>query len=393
MNAGFLHDRPNDEPVAAIRPADRYVPPGVLSRFTLPTDLNLLNLLALSTLFLLTACERQTSVPASTSPPPPVSVRLTTVKKGDATRSITLPATVQPYQQATLYAKVTGYLKTVNVDKGDAVSAGALLAEIEVPELVADRSRYQAEAEIAALDYRRAGEAQKKAPDLVVAQSVDEARSKSDIAKANLERTDTLLSFTKITAPFAGVITRRLVDAGAFIPAATSSSAAQNAGLFTIMDFTKVRVQVPIPETDTPFIRTGLPVKVGVEELKEGPFDGSVTRFSYALDDATRTMLAEIELGNPKGDLRPGMYANARIIVERKPDSLVIPAEALFVEKTRNSVFTVTDNKAKRITVKTGFNDAGSVEILSGVNLNDQIILLGKQSLADGQPVTITEGK
>jgi RND family efflux transporter MFP subunit len=222
---------------------------------------------------------------------------------------------------------------------------------------------------------------------------VDEARSKSDIAKANLERTDTLLSFTKITAPFAGVITRRLVDAGAFIPAATSSSAAQNAGLFTIMDFTKVRVQVPIPETDTPFIRTGLPVKVGVEELKEGPFDGSVTRFSYALDDATRTMLAEIELGNPKGDLRPGMYANARIIVERKPDSLVIPAEALFVEKTRNSVFTVTDNKAKRITVKTGFNDAGSVEILSGVNLNDQIILLGKQSLADGQPVTITEGK
>jgi membrane fusion protein (multidrug efflux system) len=87
------------------------------------------------------------------------------------------------------------------------------------------------------------------------------------------------------------------------------------------------------------------------------------------------------------------MYANARIIVERKPDSLVIPAEALFVEKTRNSVFTVTDNKAKRITVKTGFNDAGSVEILSGVNLNDQIILLGKQSLADGQPVTITEGK
>src|SRR6185369_1690149 len=118
--------------------------------------------------------------------PPPVAVRLTSVKKGDATRSVTLPADIQPYQQATLYAKVTGYIKTVNIDKGDSVNAGAVLAEIEVPELLADRARYKAEAEIAALDYRRAEDAQKKAPDLVVAQSVDEARSKSDIAKANL---------------------------------------------------------------------------------------------------------------------------------------------------------------------------------------------------------------
>src|SRR3954469_24168181 len=118
-------------------------------------------------------CDRQTPTPASTPAPPPVAVRLTTVKKGDATRSGTLPADIQPYQQATLYAKVTGYIKTVNVDKGDTVSPGAVLAEIEVPELLADRARYKAEAEIAALDFRRAEEAQKKAPDLVVAQSVD----------------------------------------------------------------------------------------------------------------------------------------------------------------------------------------------------------------------------
>jgi membrane fusion protein (multidrug efflux system) len=352
----------------------------------------LTHLTPLALLTLLTACDHppaaQVPVPAS-----PISVRLTAAKKGDATRSITLPANVLPYQQATLYAKVTGYIKSVNVDKGDAVTAGTLLADIEVPELLADRARFQAEAEFAALDYRRAGDAQKKAPDLVVPQTVDEARSKSDIAKANLEHTETLLSFTKITAPFSGVITKRLIDPGAFIPAATSSSAAQNAGLFTVMDFSKVRVQAAVPETEVPFIKTGLPVKVAVEELKGGPFEGTITRYAHALDEATKTMLAEIELPNPKGDLRPGMYASVRIIVERKPDSLILPAEALFVEKTRNSVFTIADNKAKRLTVKTGFNDGGWVEILEGLALDQRVILLGKQVLADGQPVTITEGK
>jgi membrane fusion protein (multidrug efflux system) len=130
-----------------------------------------------------------------------------------------------------------------------------------------------------------------------------------------------------------------------------------------------------------------------VEELPGRGFEGSVTRFSHALDDATKTMLAEIELPNPSHDLRPGMYATVRIIIERKADALLIPAEALVVEKTRNSVFTVADNKAKRLTVKTGFNDGGWVEILEGLNLNQPVVHVGKQVLADGQPVTIAEGK
>src|SRR5439155_5242355 len=139
----------------------------------------------------------------------PVPVHLVSVKNGEATRSITLPGNVLAYQQAMLYAKVAGYVKTVAVDKGDSVSAGSLLAEIEVPELIADRAKYQAELEVAALDYQRIRDAQKKAPDLVVPQSVDTAKSKSDIAKANLDHTEILLSFAKITAPFPGVITKR----------------------------------------------------------------------------------------------------------------------------------------------------------------------------------------
>ena len=318
---------------------------------------------------------------------PTLSVKLISVKKGDATRSIQLPANVMPYQQATLYAKVAGYVKTVNADKGDAVQVGALLADIEVPELIADQAKYKAELEVADLDYKRTSDAQKKAPDLVVPLTVDTAKSKHDIAKANLERTETLLGFAKITSPFSGIITKRYVDPGAFIPVATSGSASQSAALFTVMDFTKVRVQAAIPEMEVPFIKSGLPVKVVVEELPAAKIEGTVTRFSHALDEATKTMLAEIELPNADGDLRPGMYANVRITVERKPEALVLPSDAVLIERGRTSVFTVAENKARRITVKTGFNDNGSVEILDGVKMGDLVIVIGKQVIADGQPV------
>jgi len=185
-----------------------------------------------------------------------------------------------------LYAKVGGYVKAVTVDKGDAVKEGALLADIEVPELIADRAKYQAELEVAAVDYKRVSEAQAKAPDLVIPQAVDTAKGKSDIAKANLERIDILLGYAKITAPFAGVITRRMVDPGAFIPAATSGSAAQNATLFTLMDFSRGRVQVAVPETEVPFIKDGLPVQVSIQELRRAAFDGAITRYSQALDES-----------------------------------------------------------------------------------------------------------
>jgi membrane fusion protein, multidrug efflux system len=341
---------------------------------------------ALCGLLLLFGCQQKTEE-APKPAMPTLSVRLVAVKKGDATRSVMLPANILPYQQATLYAKVAGYVKAVNVDKGDTVQAGALLADIEVPELIADRAKYKAELEVADLDYKRTSDAQKKAPDLVVPLTVDTARGRYDVAKANLERLETLLGFSKITAPFSGVITRRYVDPGAFIPAATSGSAAQNAALFTVMDFTKVRVQATIPEIEVPLIKVGLPVKVMVEELVSAKIEGTITRFSHALDEVTKTMLAEIELPNPDGNLRPGMYANTRITVERKPEALVLPTDAVLFEKGRTSVFIVADNKAKRITVKTGFNDNGWVEIVDGVKLGDTVIVIGKQVIADGQPV------
>jgi membrane fusion protein, multidrug efflux system len=324
---------------------------------------------------------------------PPVAVQVIQPSRGPITRYVTLPGEIKPYQQATLYAKVAGYLKTINVDKGDKVEEGKLLAEIEVPELIAERTRDKAEVEVAGIDFKRLSESQKKAPDLVVPQTVDNARGKLEIAQANLERTETLLNYAKIVAPFSGMITRRMVDPGAFIPAATSGSSAQNAAIVTLTDFNRVRLQVAVPEIEASLVAAEQPVKMTVDGLPGRNFEGKVTRFSYALDEASKTMLSEIELANPKLELRPGMYAIVKIGLERKEDALLVPTGALLTEKAGAFVFTVTENKAKKTRVQTGFNDGTQVEIVSGLKPEQRVILVGKQSLNDGQAVTLSEGK
>jgi membrane fusion protein (multidrug efflux system) len=324
--------------------------------------------------------------------PPPMMVTTAVPTRGAITRTVTLPAfRVLAYQSATIYAKVAGYLKTLKVDKGDAVTEGQLLAEIEVPELLADEAQYRAEADVARGNYERMAEARRKAPDLVVPQTVDDLRGRAEVAEARLQRTRTLLQFARITAPFAGVVTARFVDPGAFIPAATSGSTPQSAAMLTLMDFRRLRVQLYVPEAEVPFIKNGLPASLTVEELPGKTFEGTITRFSNALDEATKTMLTEIELPNPAGLLRPGMYASVRLSVERKANALLVPSAAVVMEKAGSFVFTVAGGKAHKTVVHTGFNDGVNVEITEGARADEPVIVVGKQALTDGQAVTIAK--
>lgn len=330
--------------------------------------------------------------PAQAGAAPPTVVRMVRPGRGPIARSITLPTfRILAYQEATLYAKVSGYLKTLAVDKGDAVKEGQWLAEIEVPELAADEAQFLAETEVAHADYERVVQAAQKAPDLVVPQTVDDLRGRLKVAEAKLQRTRTLLKYARIAAPFSGVITARFVDPGAFIPAATDRTPAQNAALVTLMDFSRVRIQVFVPEPEVPFIKEGLPVQVTIEALPGRIFHGSVTRFAHALDEATKTMLTEIEMPNPDRLLRPGMYATVRLEVERKPDALLAPVAALMVEKAGTFVFVEAQGKARKIAVQTGFNDGTQVETTGGLEAGQTLILTGKQPLTDGQAVRAQE--
>jgi membrane fusion protein (multidrug efflux system) len=346
---------------------------------------------ALAVLSLLSGCGRGSQTTGQTTAGPQ-TIQVVQPFRGEIARTVKLPAfRILAIQEATFYAKVSGYLKTLSVDKGDAVTAGQLIAEIEVPELLADEAEFKAEEAVAHTNYSRLAAARDKAPDLVVPETVDNLRGQWEIAQAKLQRTQTLLGYARIAAPFSGVITARFVDPGAFIPAATTGSTPQTAAIVTLMDFSRVRVQVFTPEAEAPFIKNGTPVQITVDELPGKNFKGSVTRIAYALDEATKTMLTEIELPNPSGELRPGMYASVQLEAERKRDALLVPVKTLLVEKAGTSVFTVVDGKARKTPVQIGFNDGNNAEIVGGIKSDQAVILLNGQTLNNDQPVTIAK--
>src|SRR5688572_9782931 len=190
--------------------------------------------------------------PASTpgAAPATAQVQVTSPRRGDIHRFVTLPGTLRANQQVTLHAKVAGYLKSIAVDKGDKVKAGQLLAEIEMPEIVAERAKYEAELKIAKLESDRLQTARAKAPDLITPTATDTAAGRLAMAQAELAHNETLLRYSKISAPFDGVVTMRYVDPGAFVPAATAGTNPAAAAIVTVMDYSTIRVRVAVPEIE-----------------------------------------------------------------------------------------------------------------------------------------------
>jgi RND family efflux transporter MFP subunit len=305
---------------------------------------------------------------------------VTQPRKGTIHRWIKLPAAAAPWQEVTLQAKVSGYLDKILVDKGDRVKAGDKLAEIAVPELRADLLKWEAEVELAEQDFQRINTAMQRAADLVMKQTVDAARAKRDIAKAGLESTKAKINYATFTAPFDGVVTERFVDSGAFI--------ADGAKLVTVMDDSTLRIRVGVPEIEAGLVKNGLPVTLVADSLPAKTFEAKVSRNSGALDTLTRTLPVEADLKNGEQALKPGMFVMARIGMERHDNAMLIPVDALLIEKTKASVFKLVDGQAKKVGVKAGFNDGANVELLEGVEEKDTLIVFGKTPVNDGQPIT-----
>ncbi|MFC5453616.1 efflux RND transporter periplasmic adaptor subunit [Prosthecobacter fluviatilis] len=300
---------------------------------------------------------------------------------GTIHRWVSLPATLAPWQQVMLHAKVTGYISAISVDKGDAVKSGQVIARIEVPELQADLAKSKAEVNAASIEVKRMHEARAKSPDLVLPQTVDELEAKLAIAKAGMERITTLLAFAEIKAPFDGIVTARHVDAGALVTANTSK-------IVEIVDASTLRLQIPVTEMETSLVAVGKPVKAQIDASGPTPVEASISRIAYALDPATRTMLAEADLKNADLKLRPGMYAMAKIAVEKHDKATLIPVAGLVMEKTNAFVFKHIDGKAIKTAVKPGFNDGTNVEI-PDLKADDVILLPGTTLVTDKQPVTV----
>lgn len=302
-------------------------------------------------------------------------------QKGTIHRWITLPGALAPWQQVDLKARVAGYIQKINVDKGDVVSAGQTLIEIEVPELQADLIKHRAEVKAAEIEVKRLHEARAKSPDLILPQSVDDAEARLSIAQAGMERTNALIDLAQIKAPFAGVITDRRVDLGAFAAAGAGT-------LLQITDVSTLRFQVPVIEVETSFLKPGIQVEAKVDALNGAVIKGTLSRLSGQLDTATRTMLIEADFKNEDGKLRPGMFATARIAVEQHDNATIIPVAGLVKEKANSFVFKHVDGKAVKTAVKPGFNDGVNVEVPE-LNADEVILLPGTTALTDKQDVTV----
>jgi membrane fusion protein, multidrug efflux system len=329
-----------------------------------------------------------------------IEVKAVHPHRGEVYRFINLPGEVRPLYEVTLFAKVDGYLEKLTVDKGDSVKAGDLIADIDVPELRANLVKYKAELELAQAEFKQMSDmATNNATNMPASDSeaaknrLAVASGKLAVAKGNVQYTESLLKYARVTAPFGGIITRRYVDPGAYIPVPNAASTPEAAAIVNLTDFKTLRMQVAVPETEATHVKVGQSIRWTADDYPGEHFDGTVTRAYWALDKATKTMLTETQMANPGMKLQPGMLVNARISIDKKGDALVLPVEALVKEKTNSFVYIFNDGKAKKALVTIGFNDGTNVEIVAGVKPADLAIVPGQQALRDGQLVKVTEAR
>jgi membrane fusion protein (multidrug efflux system) len=323
-------------------------------------------------------------------------------QRGDMTRSITLPGDLVGLYQSTLYAKVTGYLKSISVDKGDWVKNGQVLAEIEVPELQQRLARARADLEVQHLTYQRLEQVWKSDPRLVARQDVDIAQGKYLEAKAQMDELEAMASYTRIVAPFDGVITGRFVDPGALIKAGgeqTASapdqgSAHPSGGTSPVLSLALIdtmRAYVYVPQDAVASIRRGMPAKLTLQDLPGRSFEGSVARYSNSLDLGTRTMLTEIDLKNPRRELYPGMYANVTLELERHRDALKLPESAIGDSPDGKYVMIAQEGKLRRLDVTVGINTGKSAEIVRGLSGGEAVVATLDPSIVPNALVNIVE--
>jgi membrane fusion protein (multidrug efflux system) len=334
---------------------------------------------------------------------PPAPARMQTVmvtqpRRQDAIRQITLPGDLTGFFQATLYAKVTGYLRKINVDKGDWIRSGEVLAEIEVPELEHRLAHEQARLKVNQLTYQRLERVWKSDPRLVAREDVDIAYAKYQESVSNVAELKSMVQYTRIVAPFDGVVTARFVDPGALIQASggeptfeLGGSAAHPQGnataVVSVSEMNRLRVYVYVPEEAVGDIRRGMPATLTLREYPGRSFGASVARFATSLDLSTRTMLTEVDVENPRHELYPGMQANVTVDLENHPDALTVPPSAVSGSSTDAVVYVVRNSRLQKIEVTTGIRTGEYVEIASGLTDQEQVVNNFTPALVQGEQV------
>jgi RND family efflux transporter MFP subunit len=312
--------------------------------------------------------------------------------------SMTLQGEFYPFQDVMIHAKVSGYVNPIRVDIGDRVESGELIAQLEVPELkdelegaVATARRAEVERGIAHLNYTRLVEVNRSQPNLVAQQDLDDAEAKDSAAaaalataKADADRYQTLSDYTRVLAPFNGVITKRFVDNGTLVEAGTSSSAGP---VVELAQSDLLRLRFPVPESETPLIKVGSQVGVAIGALHR-TFVGRIARDSWDIDRSTRTMIVEVDVPNPDGAFKAGMYATVTLPTQISAGVLAVPLEAISTGDYPSVLVVSSDGTIEEKNVIVGMRTASLAEVRSGLSDGDLVVIGDRSGLAPGITVS-----
>jgi len=359
--------------------------------------------------------------------PPAAAVAI--AQRGNISHVLSLAGQFQPYQVVDVHAKVSGYVRHIYVDIGDRVHAGETLATLEVPELEAQYRSTQSEAERAqdaitaaqhevsrakalhvALQYNydRLAAASAQRPGLIAAQELDNARSQAEAsqeqldaalaqlsgarqganaAAADQQRVADLRAYTNVIAPLDGVVAWRYADTGVLLQEGTNSDT-QAMPLIRLAQSGLLRLRVPVPEDAVRYVHIGDPMQIRVDALDES-FSGKVVRFTRNLDLSTRTMETEVDVPNPTLAITPGMYANTYLQLEKRENVVTVPVVAVEGAGNTGTVWLLNgNNQAEQRTVGLGLRGSTLVEVTSGLQPGDRILLGDASRFHAGEQVS-----
>lgn len=357
-----------------------------------------------------------------------VTVGVTKVVKKSLSRELTISSELVPFQEIDVYAKESGYVKKLMVDYGTHVKSGQTMALLEIPELEAQLQQDQAEIKNAAnqvtraqhelqrdqaqykalhLQYTRLNNVFQSQPGIVAQQEVDDAQGKDlaassqvdagqaaldasqsqlAAAKAKLVHDQTLYDYSRITAPFSGIVTQRYANLGTLVQAGTGSST-QALPIVKLSEDDLFRLVIPVPESYVRFIRLGDAVSVRVPALNR-TFPGKVARFAVDVNESTRTMHTEVDVANPQHVLLPGLYAEAVLQFDQKVDVPSVPVQALNRTGEKTTVFVVDSSGAlQELPVQIGTESSADAEILSGLYEGEDVVVSDRSGLKPGEKV------
>ncbi len=314
---------------------------------------------------------------------PAAPVEVVTLARGPIADGIEGSGTVEATRRATVRARVGGVVRALKVEEGDAVEAGAPLAEIERPGF--DSLVAQARADLAKAQADLEAAERLSAQGLLPTADRDEAKHAVGRARGALERQKAERGLGAVTAPLAGVVVARQVEPGEAISA--------GAPLFEVADLSALEVNLPVPERHLARLRVGAPAEITAEGLGETEGRGQVARVAPTVDARTGTVKVTVELGDGAvGEgvrLRPGMFVRARVVLDARPDAVLVPKRAVVYEDDRPFVFVVEDGVARRRALTTGYADREHVEARAGVSAGATVVVFGHRGLEDGAKVQV----